>query len=119
MSALVEVSEVWIWFSYLFVGAILFSLVIVSALVSIYIQYTNEKTILELIKYETIVQVQRDGEFINISSNDIVLGDIIQITKTEWIIPADIVLTDGSLVMNEAGLTGESMPVQKNIRIGL
>jgi cation-transporting ATPase 13A3/4/5 len=105
---------VWLWFSYLFIGAVLLCLVIMSASASIYIQHSNEKTINELVKYETIVQVKRDGGFISISSNDLVLGDVIQISESDWVIPADIVLTDGSLVMNEAGLTGESMPVQKS-----
>ena len=40
-------------------------------------------------------------------------GDIIEIPDNS-IIPCDLILLNGSCVMNEATLTGESIPVIKN-----
>ena len=48
-----------------------------------------------------------------ISSNDLVPGDVIEISRAHWILPCDAVLLSGGCVMNESGLTGESMPVLK------
>ena len=58
-------------------------------------------------------RVMRDGSFVQLSVRDLVPGDIVMLS------PGDRVPTDGLLVeavtltVNEAILTGESMPVQK------
>lgn len=104
---------VWFWQSYLFVASVEACLVLSSAIVSIYIQWTNEKTISQLTTYETPVSVKRDKSFVTISSNMLVPGDLVLIDRSHWVVPCDLVLVKGSLVMNESGLTGESMPVLK------
>ena len=57
--------------------------------------------------------VERDGKEIEISTNDIVLGDII-IVKPGKSIPADGVIIEGSSAVDESAITGESIPVEKN-----
>ena len=104
---------VWFWQSYLLVASIESVLVILGAVVSVYIQWNNEKTISALTEYETIVKVKRDGKFEEISSNDLIPGDIFEISQLHWVMPCDAVLLTGGLVMDESGLTGESMPVLK------
>jgi cation-transporting ATPase 13A3/4/5 len=104
---------VWFWQSYLFVASIEACLVFSSAIVSIYIQWTNQNTISQITKYETPVSVKRDNTFVTISSDLLVPGDLVLIDRSHWIVPCDLVLVKGSLVMNESGLTGESMPVLK------
>ena len=61
------------------------------------------------------VRVKRDGRFRDITSDQLVHGDTIQIqpSETETLIPADIVITAGSVLVNESMLTGESVPVLK------
>jgi predicted P-type ATPase len=40
-------------------------------------------------------------------------GDVVLITKIDWVVPCDMIILNGSCIVNESGLTGESMPVQK------
>ncbi|MDY5481965.1 MAG: heavy metal translocating P-type ATPase [Veillonella caviae] len=58
--------------------------------------------------------VFRDGEFIDIPTSQVVAGDMLQVRAGEKI-PVDGILTDGYSTVDEAMLTGESLPVEKNI----
>lgn len=104
---------VWFWSSYLFVAAVEASVVMVGALASIYIQFNNEKTLAILTEYETSVKVKRNMIPTAVNSHNLVPGDVVIIKDTDWVLPCDMVLLEGSCVLNESGLTGESMPVQK------
>lgn len=57
-------------------------------------------------------RVLRDGEEVEISIDDIVLGDIVVVKPGERI-PADGVVIDGSSSVDQSILTGESIPVSK------
>lgn len=105
--------SVWFWFSYLFMASVSMVIVVLGAVVSVYIQWNNEKTIAVLTEYETVVEVKRNGQYVELNSNMLVPGDIVRLTKTHWNLPCDICLLAGSCILNESGLTGESMPVQK------
>jgi H+-transporting ATPase len=57
----------------------------------------------------------RDGEFKLITARELVPGDIIKL-KTGGIIPADVQLIQGDyLLIDQAALTGESLPVSKKV----
>lgn len=56
----------------------------------------------------------RDGKEIEISINEVVHGDLI-VVKPGGIIPVDGIITQGSSFIDEAMVTGEPMPVEKNI----
>ena len=58
--------------------------------------------------------VVRDGEKISIKPQDIVLDDIIYFTPGNAI-PTDSILVSGEVEVNESQLTGESVPIRKNI----
>lgn len=58
--------------------------------------------------------VLRDGEEIEIEVQDLVVGDII-IVKAGKSVPADGIITEGNGVLDESVITGESIPVEKNI----
>ncbi|MBA3733361.1 copper-translocating P-type ATPase [Patescibacteria group bacterium] len=58
--------------------------------------------------------VMRDGKEIEISINQVVHGDLI-VVKPGAKIPVDGILTEGSSYIDEAMISGESMPVQKNV----
>ncbi len=59
-------------------------------------------------------KVLRDGKWEEIMAGDIVPGDMVRI-KIGDIIPADMKLIDGDYVsVDQAALTGESLPVNKN-----
>ncbi len=58
--------------------------------------------------------VVRDGKEVEISINDVKHGDLI-IVKPGAKIPVDGVITEGTSYIDESMVTGEPMPVQKNI----
>ncbi len=61
-----------------------------------------------------IVRVRRDGRVLEVSARDLVQGDVV-ILETGNIVPADgRVLSSANLRVEEAALTGESEPVEKD-----
>lgn len=59
------------------------------------------------------ISIKRNGKFTSIPVRELVPGDIIRIRIGE-IVPADVKLLDGDyLLIDEAALTGESLPVTK------
>ncbi len=68
---------------------------------------------------KSYIQVRRDGELITIESRLLVPGDIIQLQAGDMV-PADArLLEDQRLEVNEASLTGESVPVSKESNLEL
>lgn len=59
-----------------------------------------------------MAQVLRDGRMAEIPANDIVLDDVVLLALGDQI-PADCIVAEGSVEVNEALLTGESAPVRK------
>ena len=60
------------------------------------------------------VKVVRDGMQTTISTDDVVIDDIIILSTGKQIV-ADCLVVEGSLEVNESMLTGESQPIKKNI----
>lgn len=60
------------------------------------------------------VKVVRDGEIMDIPSKEIVLDDII-ILETGNQVPADCILAEGTVEVNESLLTGESIAIKKSV----
>jgi Cd2+/Zn2+-exporting ATPase len=65
-----------------------------------------------------IARVIRNGEEIELSPEDVIEGDIVIIRPGEKI-PVDGTVTEGSAYVNQAPITGESMPVSKDINDGV
>ncbi|EOV2099627.1 heavy metal translocating P-type ATPase [Staphylococcus pseudintermedius] len=59
-------------------------------------------------------EVERDGKIEMIAIDDVHVGDIVWVRSGQQI-PLDGQVIEGSTTVNEAMLTGESMPVEKNI----
>ena len=57
--------------------------------------------------------VERDGMVTEIPAEEILAGDVLQV-KPGSSVPADGVVLEGSTSIDEAAITGESIPVQKN-----
>ena len=58
-------------------------------------------------------RVLRDGQWRSIDAAELVLGDVVSVAAGQ-ILPADLLLVDGEyLSVDQAALTGESMPVTK------
>ncbi len=92
------------------------SIVIAIALVGFFNEFKAEKTVealSKLVGYKA--RVRRDGKVVEVDSGELVPGDIVLLEAGQKI-PADIRLLDtAELSVNEASLTGESLPVTKKI----
>lgn len=63
-----------------------------------------------------ICVVKRDGKIINVPSEELVVGDVV-VLESGRKVPADVRLIETrSMKVEEAALTGESVPVEKNAR---
>ncbi|KAJ6292163.1 hypothetical protein OIU76_024138 [Salix suchowensis] len=78
------------------------------------------KTLSELrrVRVDTqIVTVHRCGKWVKLSGTDLLPGDVVSIGRSsgqngeDKSVPADILLLAGSAIVNEAILTGETMPL--------
>jgi Ca2+-transporting ATPase len=98
---------------YLEAGAI-FVVVVLNAVLAFIQEYRAEKAMAALRNFATpTVKVRRDGQLQEVSSKDLVPGDLI-LLETGDIVQADCRLTNSiQLRMQEAVLTGESEPVDK------
>jgi len=96
---------------------IILSVVVLNAVIGVVQEYKAEKAIEALQKMTTPkALVRRDGEVKEISSEQIVPGDIIVIDAGRFI-PADLRLIDSAnLQIEESALTGESVPSDKNAK---
>ncbi|MGN1373411.1 MAG: HAD-IC family P-type ATPase [Candidatus Coproplasma sp.] len=59
-------------------------------------------------------KAMREGEVVEIPTNDIVLDDVIVLELGNQV-PADCILAEGSIEVNESLLTGESVSVKKQV----
>ncbi len=98
-------------------GMAMFSIVILSAVLGFIQEFRAEKA-LEALQDLTAPQakVRRDGKWMILDAAKLVPGDIIQIEAGDMI-PADArILKAEQLQIDEASLTGESLPVEKTTK---
>lgn len=99
-------------------AAIILAIVILNAILGV-VQENKAEESLEALKKMSApsAKVHRDGRPNVISSTELVPGDIV-ILETGDLVPADIRLVETSnLKIQEAALTGESVPVDKDSRV--
>ncbi|MFA0962554.1 cation-translocating P-type ATPase [Roseivirga sp. BDSF3-8] len=90
--------------------------IVVNAVIGFWMEFQAQKSVQALKEMDKITgRVRRDGKDQEIDAERIVPGDILVIDG-ETLIPADARLIEESeLAVDEAALTGESLPVEKNI----
>lgn len=98
---------------------IILSVVVLSSTLASFIQDTRSSAagekLLNLVSNTTAVL--RDGEFIEMPIDEIVLGDIIRLSAGD-IIPADLrIISAKDLFLSQATLTGESLPIEKFVSL--
>ncbi|OWF41075.1 probable cation-transporting ATPase 13A3 [Mizuhopecten yessoensis] len=73
-----------------------------------------QRALRNTIAMSTIVSVCRGGQvYEDISSEDLVPGDVIEIPRRGCMMQCDAVLVSGNCIVNESMLTGESVPMTK------
>ncbi|MBI4929098.1 MAG: HAD-IC family P-type ATPase, partial [Anaerolineae bacterium] len=96
-------------------SAAVFAIVIINAILGFVQEYRAERAMAALKKLSSpVVRVRRDGKVVEIASSGLVPGDILLIEAGNAV-PADArVLEAANLRVQEAALTGESLPVDKS-----
>lgn len=97
-------------------AAIIFAIISVSAIIY-YVQQASTERVLKALKRheDQYVAVYRDGKSMQISAEDLVPGDCFVIAEGEKV-PADArILHSDNIRVDEAMLTGESLPVNKHV----
>ena len=97
-------------------ASLIFLIVFISSGINFFVSYKSEKSAQALLnKVALKTTVVRDGKEESILVSEVVVGDIVMIEAGN-IIPADGIVRDGhDLFVNESSLTGESLPIEKNI----
>ena len=98
------------WFS----SVIIFLVIVVVCFATAYINYKQDRgaQALQREASQINVKVYRDGKLVELSINDIVLGDCVYLQPGDKI-PADGILVDGSLKVDQSALNGESREAEK------
>ena len=97
-------------------ACIIFAVVVLNAAFGVYQEGQAEAAIEALKNMSSpMARVRRDGNVVEIDSRELVPGDIVLIEAGD-VVPADMRLIEAaSLKIEEAALTGESVPVEKDI----
>lgn len=104
---------IWYWEAYTAFAIVLSVLAGVSILSSVWDTWSANYRVRQLAKYTCPVEVlQQDGNFKKVDSSDLLPGDVIKI-PTGDALPVDLIQLYGTSIVNEALLTGESVPVIK------
>jgi len=93
--------------------ALLIALLLVLNVILAMIQENRADAALALLKQRLSLKsrVKRDGVWVDLPAADLVPGDIVQVSLGD-VVPADLMLVTGSLLVDQSMLTGESFPVE-------
>ncbi|CAB3400144.1 unnamed protein product [Caenorhabditis bovis] len=110
-----QVLSVTLWYSdnYEYYASVIVVITTFSAAIAVYQTRVQEKKVHEMVGKPQKVSILREGQFLIVQSDEIVPGDLISLPAHSFILPCDALLMNGSVIVNEAMLTGESVPVTK------
>ena len=99
-------------------ASIILSIVIISGLLGFWQEYSASNAVAKLLALVQIkVAVLRDGKEVEIPVEDIVSGDTVILNAGD-IVPGDcLILESKDLFVDEAMLTGETFPVEKEVSV--
>ncbi|KAJ2848104.1 hypothetical protein IWW36_003494, partial [Coemansia brasiliensis] len=100
------------FYAYYQVGLVDTGVIIISASIKVLLRLQSEKRLKHMAEHEEMVAVKRDGKWMELSTRNLVPGDVIEVI-TGAHISCDCILLSGMAIMNESSLTGEPTPVSK------
>ena len=115
-----QVCSIILWFNndYLSYAILIIVLTSFSLIEGSYETRKNLKTIQQMAKYSCDIEAYRkvndEQKYVRISSTDLVPGDVFVLNEEGTAVPCDCILIQGTVIINEAMLTGESTPIIKN-----
>ncbi|EDK42410.1 conserved hypothetical protein [Lodderomyces elongisporus NRRL YB-4239] len=110
-----QVFSIFLWLAdnYYYYAACIFIISAISILNSLLETKSTIKRLQQISRFVCEVRVWRNGFWKQIDSSDLVPGDVFEIDPSLGSLPCDALLINGECVINEAMLTGESVPVSK------
>ncbi|RKP37586.1 E1-E2 ATPase-domain-containing protein [Dimargaris cristalligena] len=111
---LYQLTILWLFYylSYYKIGLVDTGVVIISALVKVVIRLQSEKRLKRMAEHEDTCMVLRDNKWVELSTAQLVPGDVYQV-KPGQVVPCDAVVLSGNIVADESSLTGEPLPIRK------
>ncbi|KAK2552730.1 Polyamine-transporting ATPase 13A3 [Acropora cervicornis] len=104
----------WSFDNYYYYAGAIFMVSFVSIVITIYQTRMHLITLKEMVALsETVTVLRNNAVQVEISSEDLVPGDVLVIPPKGAMIHCDAVLISGNCIVNESMLTGESVPVTK------
>lgn len=103
----------WCLTDFLMYGCIVAVLVLYNLLESSYTTRKNLLNIRNMCKYLIDVDIYENDSIKNMPSSTLVPGDVFELPEDGKNVPCDCILLTGSVIVNEAMLTGESTPILK------
>lgn len=96
-------------------AAVIASLLLFNATLG-FVQERNARTTLDTLttRLAPTASVRRDGEWSTIPAAGLVPGDLVTLSLGA-VVPADVTLTDGSVLLDSSALTGESVPEEAGV----
>lgn len=95
-------------------GAAVITLVLLGKILEARAKARTSEAIEALVRLQPkTARIERDGQILEVAVNALMAGDVFIVRPGESV-PVDGVVIDGQSSVNEAMLTGESMPVQKS-----
>jgi len=93
---------------------IIFGILLLTGMLGFWQEYKADRAVKKLREMVRVsVSVKRDGQWIKVRQEEVVAGDVIRLFAGDMV-PGDCLLLDSQdLHVNEAALTGESFPVEK------
>ena len=114
---LVTAAAISLWHGATIDAVIILVIIAVSATIFYIQRFSTDRVLRSLSRHDTQkVDVMRGGKIVNLDAAQLVPGDIVNLTEGEKV-PADIrLIKAANLRVDEAQLTGESIPISKHIK---
>ncbi|KAI9468133.1 MAG: hypothetical protein EXX96DRAFT_114710 [Benjaminiella poitrasii] len=100
------------YFAYWQVGIADTAVILVSAIVKVFVRLRSEIRIKRMAEFTDKIKILRDGSWKEVSTADLVPGDVFEVEEKNTC-PCDAVVLTGNIVADESSLTGEPLPIRK------